>query len=171
VAGERAETTHPEPLGPAEAITEAELPLAPADRPVALRVGWSRLSPYAAVSAGAVLGAESRYVVGAQVAARWPGTFPWGTLLINLTGSLVLGFFITLIAKRFREPAYVRLFLATGLLGAYTTFSTFSVETVTLVQHGHSLLALAYVVVSLLGGYSAARGGVELALRAFSQTE
>ena len=165
--GDSHDSTHREPLGPAEAIAEAELASAPADRPVTLPARWTRLVPYVAVSAGAVIGAEARYVVGAQVAARWPGAFPWGTLLINLTGSLVLGIFITLITGRFREPPFVRLLLATGLLGAYTTFSTFSVETVTLAQHGHAVLAVTYVIVSLLGGYGAARGGAELALRAF----
>jgi CrcB protein len=168
VAGDSHDSTHREPLGLAEAIAEAELAAAPADRPVTLPGRWPRLVPYVAVSAGAVIGAEARYVAGAQVASRWPGTFPWGTLLINLTGSLVLGLFITLITGRFREPPFVRLFLATGLLGAYTTFSTFSVETVTLVQHGHGLLAFTYVIVSLLGGYGAARGGIALALRASS---
>jgi CrcB protein len=168
VAGERHDSVHRDPISAAEAIAEAELPVAPADRPAALPSGWwSHLVPYVAVSAGAVIGAEARYVVGAQVAAHWPGNFPWGTLLINLTGSLILGFLITLIAERFRDPPFVRLFLATGLLGAYTTFSTFSVETVTLVHHGHAILALTYVLASLLGGYSAARGGVALAFRSF----
>jgi CrcB protein len=156
----------PHHLTPAEAIAEAELGVAPDDRPATVSAGWwSRLAPFAAVSAGAVVGANGRYLVGMWVAARWPGAFPWGTLLINLTGSLVLGFFLTLIAERYAEPPFVRLFLATGLLGAYTTFSTFSVETVTLFVQGQLVFASGYIALSIIGGYGLARGGLTLARR------
>ncbi len=121
--------------------------------------------PHLVVSAGGALGANLRYLVGLWVAACWPGVFPWGTLLINLTGSLLLGVLLTLLAARRPEAQLLRLFLATGLLGAYTTFSTFSAETVALGATGYLPLAIAYVLFSIGGGYGAAWIGMACARR------
>jgi CrcB protein len=154
-------------LSPAEALGEAELPDAPADLPSARparQVAWlARLAPYAAVSAGGMLGADARFWVGAWVAARWGTAFPWGTLLINVTGSFLLGFYLTLVTERFAGRPTTRLFVATGFCGAYTTFSTFSFEAVTLIQGGSASLAIVYLAASLFLGLAAVVAGGRLA--------
>ena len=148
---------------PRAAIPEAEPVHAPEDVPEPAAAGWrARLAPYVAISAGGLLGANARYLAG-QWAARWSEPFPWGTLLINVTGSLVLGFFLTLITERFIGRAVTRLFVAAGFLGAYTTFSTFGVETITLAQHHLSSTALAYVAASLVLGLAAVVAGAAVA--------
>lgn len=142
------------------AIAEAELPRMPGGPSLPVG-GWrERAAPYLAVSAGAAIGANLRHGVGLWVAAFAPGIFPWGTLLINLSGGLILGCFLTLIAERLAEPPLARLFVATGLLGAYTTFSTFSAETVALFAAGRWVLAAVYIGFSLIGGYGAAWAGI-----------
>jgi CrcB protein len=149
---------------PEEAIAEAELPQAPEDLPVPARpraARWrERLTPFVAISTGTVLGANARYQVGLWAAARWGSAFPWGTLLVNLTGSFLLGFYLTLVTERFTGRAATRLFVATGFCGAYTTFSTFSYETVALVQQGTVVLAALYVAGSLVLGLLAVAAGV-----------
>jgi CrcB protein len=117
------------------------------------------------VSLGGVLGAWARYAVGQWAVARWGPAFPWGTLLINVAGSLLLGFYLTLVSERFTGRATTRLFVATGFCGAFTTFSTFSVETVTLLQQGALRAALGYVGASLLLALGGAAAGA-LAARA-----
>lgn len=144
---------------PEEAIAEAELPEAPEDLP-RLVTGWRRQAvPIVAISMGAVLGANARYLVSQWMTSRWPGPFPWGTLLINVTGSLIIGFYLTLVTERFAGRATTRLFIATGFLGAYTTFSTFSYETVTLIRQGLFLGAVLYVLASLVLGMAAVVAG------------
>ncbi len=146
-----------------EAIAEAELGRAAADRPTGGRA--ESLLPYLAISAGAALGANLRSLLGLWVAARWVGALPLGTLLINLTGSFVIGCFLGALGRRFREPPFVRLFFATGFLGAYTTFSSFSAETVALLEGGRVAVAALYVALSIVGGYGAAWTGGWLARR------
>ena len=150
------------PETPEEAVAEAELARAPEELPAPAppSATWSaRLAPSVPISCGAVLGANARYFVGFWAAARWPGAFPWGTLLINVTGSLVIGFYLTLVTERFAGRATTRLFVATGFLGAYTTFSTFSYETVTLVRQGLVAAAIGYVAASLVLGLAAVVAG------------
>lgn len=83
----------------------------------------------------AAVGAPLRYAVDGAVADRTGGTFPWGTLLINATGSLVLGL-LTGLAMYHGVPKTPKVVLGTGFCGAYTTFSTFTFETVRLVEEG-----------------------------------
>jgi CrcB protein len=140
---------------PEEAIAEAELAEAPEDLPTVSPPTMARralLGPSLPISGGAVLGANARYLVGEWATTRWPGPFPWGTLLINCTGSLIIGFYLTLVIERFAGRSSTRLFVATGFLGAYTTFSTFSYETVTLIQQGRVTAAILYVIASLILG-------------------
>ncbi len=84
------------------------------------------------ISIGAILGANARYWVGGWVAERLGTSFPYGTLLINLTGSFVLGLFFTLTTERFLVDPRWRLLIAIGFLGAYTTFSSYTYESVNL---------------------------------------
>ena len=96
---------------------------------------------YLAISIGAVIGANARFVIGEWVTQRLGSVFPFGTLLINVTGSFLLGIVLTALAERSGAPWWVRPALAIGFLGSYTTFSTFSYETLGLVQAGSFVLA------------------------------
>jgi CrcB protein len=116
-----------------------------------------------AVGIGGIVGANLRWQVGEWAADRWATPFPWGTLVINLTGSFVLGLYLTLVTERFAGRPLTRLFFATGLLGAYTTFSTFAYETVRLLQYGHLVTAAAYVGASLVFGLAASIAGIAVA--------
>jgi len=104
-------------------------------------------------------GAAARYGVSRAITSP-PDHFPWATLWTNVSGSLVLGFLVVVLVGRFPSDRYVRPFAATGFLGAYTTFSTFSVETDLLVKDGHASTAIVYVVASLVAGVSAVWVGV-----------
>lgn len=85
------------------------------------------------ISAGAILGANLRYWVGGWAANLFGTSFPYGNLIINLTGSFVLGFFIALTSERvFLDPRW-RILVAIGLLGSYTTFSSYTLESINLI--------------------------------------
>lgn len=144
----------------AEGIAEAELAPAPEDIPSGASARRERFAELAAVGCGGLLGAPTRYWVGRWATAQWGSGFPWGTLFINLTGSFILGLFLTFVMDHHPTRASARLFFATGFLGAYTTFSTFSYETVRLAQHGHAGQAALYVAASLGGGMAAAALGI-----------
>ncbi len=88
------------------------------------------------ISMGAVLGANLRYWVGDWAAQRFGSSFPYGTLLINLTGSFLLGLIISMALENFMIDPRLRLLLMIGFLGSYTTFSTFAYESVTLISQG-----------------------------------
>jgi CrcB protein len=123
---------------------------------------------YACVTAGGALGAVLRWLVGAWVAG-WAGTaWPWGTLLVNVTGSLLIGFLVRWLLLRGARPE-ARAFLAVGVCGGYTTFSTYAFETVTLATAGRVPAALAYaaasVVLCLAATFAGLRLGESLALR------
>jgi len=106
----------------------------------------------AAIALGGALGAPARYGV-AQLVHGVPGAFPWATFWTNISGSFALGFFLVLVLERFPPTRYLRPFVATGFLGAYTTYSTFAVETALLTKDGHLTVAFAYVVSSVLAGF------------------
>ena len=94
------------------------------------------LTPYLAISVGGALGADVRYLLASWVTTQWGTHFPVATLLINVSGSCALGVYLTLVTERFTGHEATRLFVATGFLGAYTTFSTFSVEALRLIETG-----------------------------------
>jgi CrcB protein len=112
-----------------------------------------------AIAVGGMLGTPARYAVGRVVHVA-PDTFPWSTFVVNLSGSLVLGVLLTLIIERWPPSRYLRPFAAIGFLGAYTTFSTYTVETDLLVKDGQTGVALAYVLSSLLLGLVAVYAGI-----------
>lgn len=124
----------------------------------------SRARVLAAIAAGGALGAPARYGL-AQLAPLTAGAFPWTTLAINVTGSLLLGLLVVALPARWPSP-YARAFLATGFCGAYTTFSTFGVETDQLVSNGDVGLAELYVLTTLVVGLGAAVAGMAIARRA-----
>ena len=115
-----------------------------------------------AIAAGGAVGAPARYLIGRAVHIS-PGSFPWGTFWVNLTGSFVLGLLLTLIVERWPPTRYVRPFAAVGFLGAYTTFSTFGVEADRLIAAGRIAVAAAYVVGTLVGAVAAVYLGISLA--------
>ncbi|MBI5137051.1 MAG: fluoride efflux transporter CrcB [Nitrospirae bacterium] len=98
-----------------------------------------------AVGLAGFFGAVARYLLGGWVYRLLPGTFPFGTLFVNVLGSLLLGVVFQLGTERAALSPELRVALATGFLGAFTTFSTFSLETVNLLREGSLLMALANV--------------------------
>ena len=119
---------------------------------------------YVLAAIGGALGALARWGV-ATALPHSPGGWPWATLLVNLTGCLLLGALVTALTARSPEPPWARPLLAVGVLGGYTTYSAFAVETVGLAEAGAPWLAAGYVLVSVLGGVLAVAGGA-LAVRA-----
>jgi len=121
------------------------------------------LTRYLAVAAGGALGAMARYFVGGTLLSRIPWPFPVATLVINITGSFILGFFLSVAAERVPLSPHFRLALAVGFIGAYTTFSTFEYETLRLAEEHGVLLALLNVVLSVVVGFMAVWGGMAVA--------
>lgn len=115
-----------------------------------------------AVGMGGAIGAPARYGI-AQLVDITPGTFPWGTFWINVSGSFALGFLLVVLSERLRPTRYLRPLLATGFLGAYTTYSTFAVEVDLLVKNGHVPIALVYAITSFTVGWLAVWAGMSLA--------
>jgi CrcB protein len=110
------------------------------------------------VGLGGFIGAVSRYSVSTFIAKNWDPALPWGTLAVNVTGSFVIGVFLTWTTERIiTDPAY-RLLVAVGFCGAYTTFSSYAFETVRLMEQGHFLSAtgnfLTNNMLSLMGVFA-----------------
>jgi len=114
----------------------------------------------AAVAVAGAFGAVARYVLGGWIGNRFGGSFPLETLVINVSGSLVLGFVFVLLTERFLPHPVLRTALTVGFLGAYTTFSTFSLETLRLIEDGAVGLAAANVGASVAAGLVAVYLGV-----------
>jgi fluoride exporter len=111
------------------------------------------------ISLGAIIGANLRYWVGGWAAGQFGASFPYGNLIINLSGSFILGLFMTLVTERFMVDPRWRLFFAIGLLGSYTTFSSYTYESLTLMMNGQWLSGLFNLFGSaLLGGLAVAAG-------------
>jgi CrcB protein len=114
------------------------------------------------VAAGGALGAPARYGAArlvAAFAAGGAGGFPWPTFTVNASGCLVVGLVAALLLAGRRDRTYLRAFLVTGFLGAYTTYSTFAVEADLLARRGHLGVAVAYAVASVAVGLAAVVAG------------
>ncbi len=105
---------------------------------------------YLLAAVGGALGALARWAVAEAVPGS-PGGWPWATLLVNLTGCLLLGVLLGVLGSRSPEPAWAKPFLGVGVLGGYTTYSTFAVEVVELVHDGAYAVAGGYLLFSVLG--------------------
>lgn len=116
-----------------------------------------------AVAVGGVLGTAARYGMSHFVPTA-DGAIPWSTLLVNVSGSFALGVVVGVLAQRPGAPTWVRPLLATGVLGSYTTYSTFAVETNNLLL-ASPVLAGVYLAVSVVGGVVAAMAGLRAARR------
>ncbi|KQV31444.1 camphor resistance protein CrcB [Rhizobium sp. Root73] len=114
------------------------------------------------VAAGGALGSVLRYLVGLWTLRSFGPSFPWGTLTVNITGSFLIGVFAEVIARKFGASAEMRVFLITGILGGYTTFSAFSLDAITLFERGEPVTALIYVVSSVLLSALAVFAGLAL---------
>lgn len=124
-------------------------------------IGWQSAF---AVLVGGGIGSLARYGITFALAQRLGPGFPWATLLINVTGSFIIGAVAELTQTRaFSGAPVLRLFLMTGVLGGYTTFSSFSYETLTLVGERAAMLAAGYAIGSVILGVTAAFAGVALA--------
>ena len=109
------------------------------------------MQSFVLVGAGGALGAMARYGAGMLIGRLWPMSFPLATLLINVIGSLAMGLFVGLMARWL--PAWqsdARLFVAVGILGGFTTFSSFSLDTIVLIERGEVIAAGAYVLLSVV---------------------
>ncbi len=121
------------------------------------------LTGIVAVAAGGAVGSVARYLV-TLAAARWLGAgFPWGTLAVNVAGSFAMGVVIAWIAARMHGSADLRLLLATGFLGGFTTFSAFSLDFATLVERRETLQAFGYAGASVALSLAAVFAGLSLA--------
>jgi CrcB protein len=105
---------------------------------------------YVLVFVGGGLGATLRHVINMTCARCMGAAFPWGTFIINITGSAVMGLIAGYLAYKGEASQPWRLFLMTGILGGYTTFSAFSLDTAVLYERGELGLALAYVLGSVV---------------------
>jgi CrcB protein len=121
--------------------------------------GRAQLDVLAAIAAGGALGTPARYEMSRLIHVA-KDTFPWSTFWTNISGSLLLGFILVLLIERFPPSRYLRPFFAIGFLGAYTTMSTYMVETATLVKDGHAVPGVTYAVASMLAGFTAAWLGI-----------
>jgi CrcB protein len=124
---------------------------------VSISAAWSSA---AAVAGGAVVGALCRWWAGLWLNARWQG-FPLGTLFVNLVGGLLIG--IALVWLEARPHDNLRLFVMTGVLGGFTTFSAFSAESLMLLERGQWAMALGHTLAHVLGALACAALGVMLA--------
>jgi fluoride exporter len=113
----------------------------------------------AVIAIGGMLGATARFKLAEALPTK-AGHFPWATLWTNLSGSFLLGFLLIVLFERFPPTRYVRPFLATGILGAYTTMSTYTVETALLIKDGHAATGLLYAIGSVAAGVFLAYFGI-----------
>jgi CrcB protein len=116
----------------------------------------------AVVAAGGMLGAAARYGVG-QLIHTAPDSFPWATFWTNVAGAFALGLGLILLLENHPHRLRLRAFFATGVVGAFTTMSTFEVETVTLFKDGHAAIGFAYGLGSVVAGLLAASAGIRIA--------
>ena len=120
---------------------------------------------YLLVVIGGGTGALARYVAASAIMTRFGGKFPLGTLVINVTGSFLIGFLMTILTERFKLDPNWRLLLVVGFLGGYTTFSSFEWETYSSVREGGLWTGMLNVVSSVMLGYVAVTLGSMLARR------
>jgi fluoride exporter len=130
----------------------------------ARRLQADRRELVAIFAGGAVGGAARTGLV--QLAPPHPGAWPWVTFSVNVVGCLLLGYFVTRLQERLPVTAYRRPLLGTGLCGALTTFSTFQLELLRLLDHGRIALAVLYIGASLLAGFVGVALGTGVVRRA-----
>ncbi|MDQ2746409.1 MAG: fluoride efflux transporter CrcB [Acidobacteriota bacterium] len=121
------------------------------------------LTKVLAVALGGAFGAAARYLINVSPLAAAPGKFPLHTFLINIGGSFLIGFLAVIFADKFTENENLRLALSVGLLGAFTTFSTFELEIFELIRERFFVTAFLYLLISVTVGFAGVAAGVWLA--------
>ena len=127
-----------------------------------VRVAFVAVPPLLVIAIGGVLGSLARYGVVLLVGDNGPGSWPWATLAVNLVGALLIGVIATSLTVR-EGPHWARLFLVTGVLGGFTTFSAFALETGELLDAGRVTMAAGYVGLTMAAGLLAVRLGAMIA--------
>ncbi|MGN8019385.1 fluoride efflux transporter CrcB [Phyllobacterium sp. 22229] len=115
------------------------------------------------VASGGAIGSVARYLVGVLMTRIFGVAFPWGTLTVNVAGGLLMGLFIELLARRFNGSTELRLFVAVGIMGGFTTFSSFSLDVALLWNRGEAFFTLIYVLASVILSIGALFFGLWLA--------
>jgi CrcB protein len=123
------------------------------------------MTRYLLVMLGAALGGLARYVIGTAVMQRFTGRFPLGTLVVNVTGCFLIGILLPLLTERGEPRPNLRLLLVVGVLGGYTTFSSFAWESFQAMDEGSRWSGFANVALSVLLGYLAVWCGALLVRR------
>jgi len=118
---------------------------------------------YLSVAIGGALGAVARYGLGIWISNKWVHSFPLHTFLINILGALTLGFLNTVLLDKLTLSPEIRIALTVGFLGAFTTFSTFGYEVITLIKDGNIITAGAYTMLSIIIGFFGVFIGMSLA--------
>jgi CrcB protein len=123
------------------------------------RTGGAQTMPYLLAALGGALGALARWRIAEAVPAS-SGGWPWATLLVNLSGCVLIGVLLAVVLHSFPTSRWIRPFFAVGVLGGYTTYSTFAVEVVRMVDAGSGPTAAAYVLASVVGGAACVFAGL-----------
>lgn len=113
------------------------------------------------IGTGSFIGGVLRYLLSLFIQNKFPVKFPFGTFSVNLAGCLLIGIVFGLTDKGFTSDEF-KLFLSTGILGGFTTFSAFSIESINLMLEGEIVIAIIYIIASVLGGLLAAYAGITL---------
>ena len=117
------------------------------------------MSPLLYVMVGGAVGSGARYLTGRAMTALLGSGYPFGTLAVNLVGGLLMGVLVGVLARN-AAPEGWRLLLGVGVLGGFTTFSSFSLDVVTMIERGAPGLALGYILVSVIGSIAALFAGL-----------
>jgi len=113
-------------------------------------MGMEKIGVYLLVGLGSALGGMGRFWISIAIAERFGARFPWGTLVVNVSGSFAIGIFAALAGTEMKPPSRSSYFLTAGVCGGYTTFSAFSLQTLNLLRDGHWAWAGANVTLSIL---------------------
>ncbi|WP_165219719.1 fluoride efflux transporter CrcB [Affinirhizobium pseudoryzae] len=114
------------------------------------------------VAVGGAFGSVCRYLTGILMTRLLGLAFPWGTLTVNIVGSFAIGFLTELVARRLNASMEMRLLIVVGFLGGFTTFSSFSLDTMVLFERGATAAALVYVIASVVLSLTAAFAGLSV---------
>ncbi len=115
-----------------------------------------------AIAAGGALGSVARHIMAARISAWLGSGFPWGIFTVNILGGLIMGALVELMALRFSMSGEWRAFLTVGILGGFTTFSSFSLDVVLLMERGDHMLAALYIIGSVALSVGALFGAMML---------
>ncbi|WP_284777549.1 fluoride efflux transporter CrcB [Agrobacterium sp. lyk4-40-TYG-31] len=116
----------------------------------------------ALVAVGGAIGSVARYLVGVWGVKLAGPNFPWGTITVNVVGAFFIGLMVEMIARRFDASSEVRVFIVTGILGGFTTWSSFTLDAVVLFERGDLGLAAVYLLASLVVSFAAIFAGLAL---------